>query len=139
MENMENPKIRPVLELRVALTASDFEIIKIFYIEGLGLDPAQFWNNEQGQAFILEMGKATLEIFDEEQAKTVDRIEVGSRCSGPIRFALQVSDLEKAKQRLLDHGYELLNDEVLTPWNDRNIRIQDPEGMQITLFQRLGE
>jgi catechol 2,3-dioxygenase-like lactoylglutathione lyase family enzyme len=128
----------PILELRVALTTGDYERLVKFYTDGLGLEPAQLWNNGQGQALILDMGRATLEIFDETQAQTVDQIEAGQRISGQIRFALQVPDLEAAMQRLLAHGALLVHPPVITPWGDRNVRLQDPDGMQITLFQPLG-
>jgi len=82
------------------------------------------------------MGSATLEIFDETQADSVDQIEAGKRISGKIRFALQVSDLDEALQRLLAHGAIMIHPPVLTPWGDKNVRLQDPEGMQITLFQK---
>ena len=127
---------KPVLELRVALTVSDFERSVKFYTEGLGLEPADIWNNGQGQALILEMGQATLEIFDETQAQTIDQIEAEKRVSGQIRFALQVPDLNAAMERLLAHGATLVHPPVTTPWGDFNVRLQDPDGMQITLFQK---
>ena len=80
-----------------------------FYCDGLGIEPDAIWDNGQGQALVLDMGKATLEIFDEAQAETIDRIEVGQRVSGPIRFALQVPDLEAAIERLLAHGATLVH------------------------------
>jgi predicted enzyme related to lactoylglutathione lyase len=126
----------PVLELRVALTVSDFERSVKFYSEGLGLEPADIWNNGQGQALILEMGKATLEVFDETQAQTIDQIEAERRISGQIRFALQVPDLKAAMERLFVHGATLVHAPVTTPWGDLNVRLQDPDGMQITLFQK---
>ena len=82
------------------------------------------------------MGKATLEVFDEKQAWTIDQIEVGRRVSGQIRFALQVPDLKAAISRLQVHGATLVHPPVLTPWGDLNVRFQDPDGMQITLYQR---
>ena len=82
------------------------------------------------------MGKATLEVFDEMQAQTIDHIEVGRRISGQIRFALQVPDLNAAIQRLLAHGATVVHPAVVTPWGDHNVRLQDPDGMQITLFQK---
>ena len=115
---------------------SDFERSVKFYSEGLGLEPADIWNNGQGQALILEMGQATLEIFDETQAQTIDQIEVEQRISGQIRFALQVPDLKTAMERLLAHGATLVHPPVTTPWGDFNVRLQDPDGMQITLFQK---
>src|SRR5689334_18372756 len=88
-------------ELRVAVTTNDYDRLVKFYCIGLGLEPAQIWNNGEGKALILDMGRATLEIFDEEQAKTIDHIEAGRRVSGQIRFALQVPDLKAATERLL--------------------------------------
>jgi len=130
----QNPNY-PIIELRVALTTGDYERLVKFYCQGLGIEPAQFWNNGQGRALILEMGQATLEIFDETQAQTIDQIEAGQRLSGPIRFALQVPDLQVAMERLLAHGATLVHPPVVTPWGDYNVRLQDPDGMQITLFQ----
>lgn len=125
----------PVLELRVALTSRDYERIVAFYCEGLGLEPAALWQNGEGHALILDMGKATLELFDEAQAETIDNLEAGKRVSGPIRFALQVPDLHAAMERLLAYGATLVHPPVMTPWGDYNVRLQDPDGMQVTLFQ----
>jgi len=110
-----------------------------FYCDGLGIQPAAVWNNGQGKALMLEMGRATLEIFDEVQAETIDRIEAGKRLSGQIRFALQVPDLTAAIDRFLAHGAILVHQPVMTPWGDRNVRLQDPDGMQITLFEAAKE
>jgi len=125
----------PIHELRIALTTSDYERLVKFYCDGLGIEPAAIWNNGQGQALVLNMGKATLEIFDEAQAEAIDQIEVGRRVSGQIRFALQVPDLKAAMERLLAHGATLVHPPITTPWGDYNVRLQDPDGMQITLFQ----
>lgn len=126
----------PVLELRVAVTTSDYERMTKFYFEALGMTPTQMWNNGDGHAVILDMGKATFEIFDEAQAETIDQIEIGKRLSGPIRFAFQVPDLKSAVERLLAHGAIIVHPPILTPWGDLNARIQDPDGIQITLFQK---
>ena len=125
----------PVLELRLALTTGDFERLVKFYCAGLGIEPAQIWNNDPGRALMLEMGRATLEIFDETQAQTIDQLEAGRRVSGQVRLALRVPDLLSAMDRLLAHGATLVHPPVITPWGDYNVRLQDPDGMQITLFQ----
>jgi uncharacterized glyoxalase superfamily protein PhnB len=128
---------RPVMELRVALTAREYERLVRFYCDGLGLETTQVWPSDQGRAVILDMGQATLEIFDEKQATTIDRLEAGRRLSGQIRFALQVPDLKAAMERLLSNGAILVHPPVVTPWGDYNVRLQDPDGMQVTLFQVL--
>jgi len=125
----------PILELRVALTTSDYERLVKFYCDGLGIEPAQIWHNDQGKAMVLDMGHAALEIFDETQAETIDQLEAGKRLSGQVRFALQVPDLKAAMERLLAHGARLVHPPVMTPWGDHNVRLEDPDGMQITLFQ----
>ena len=126
---------KPVFELRIAMTTHDYERLTKFYCEGLGLEPTAIWNNDQGKALLLDMGNATLELFDEAQAEVIDQMEAGQRISGQIRFALQVPDLKAAIERLIDHGATLIHPPVITPWGDYNVRLQDPDGMQITLFQ----
>jgi methylmalonyl-CoA/ethylmalonyl-CoA epimerase len=125
----------PVLALRVALTTEEYERMVKFYCDGLGLEPSQVWPEEQGRATVLDLGRATLEIFDEQQAQTIDEIEVGRRVSERIRFALQVPDLDIALERCLQYGATLVHSPVVTPWGDRNARLQDPDGMQVTLYQ----
>ena len=124
-----------ILELRVAITTQDYERLVKFYCLGLGIEPAAVWNNDGGKALMLNMGNATLEIFDERQAEVIDELEVGKRVSGHIRFALQVPNLKSAMERMLANGATLVHEPVLTPWGDTNVRLQDPDGMQITLFQ----
>jgi predicted enzyme related to lactoylglutathione lyase len=124
-----------ILELRVAITTQDYDRLVKFYCLGLGIEPAAIWNNDGGKALMLNMGNATLEIFDERQAEVVDDLEVGKRVSGQIRFALQVPDLKDTMERMLANGATLVHEPVMTPWGDYNVRLQDPDGMQITLFQ----
>jgi methylmalonyl-CoA/ethylmalonyl-CoA epimerase len=124
-----------ILELRVAITSEDFSRLANFYLEGLGLSPSLQWPEDQGKALVLDLGRATLEVFDEKQADTVDQLEVGKRVSGKIRFALQVPDLDAAVDRLHKFGAKLVSSPVETPWGDRTARFEDPEGMQITLYQ----
>lgn len=124
-----------IFELRVAITTQDYDRLVKFYCLGLGIEPAAVWNNDGGKALMLNMGNATLEIFDERQAEVIDELEVGKRVSGQIRFALQVPDLKAAMERMLANGATLVHEPVLTPWGDYNVRLQDPDGMQITLYQ----
>lgn len=125
----------PVLEFRVALTSVDYDRLVSFYATGLGLDPAADWTSENGRALLLELGRGTLELFDEQQAGYVDGLEAGERVSGRVRFALRVPDLQAAMDRLLAHGATLVHPPVVTPWGDYNVRLQDPDGMQVTLFE----
>lgn len=126
----------PVLELRVALTTVDYDRLLRFYCAGLGIEPAELWT-DQGRGALLEMGRATLEIFDETHAAAVDQIEAGGRVSGQVRFAIEVPDVQAAMERLVANGATVVHPPVTTPWRHRNVRLQDPDGMQVTLFQVL--
>ncbi len=127
--------VSSILQLRIALTTAEYDRLVRFYCDALGIEPAASWSNDGGRAVMLEMGQATLELFDELQAVAIDRIEAGQRLSGPVRLALQVPDLDQAVERLRAHGVSLVHSPVVTPWGDRNVRVQDPDGLQITLFQ----
>ena len=107
--------IPPILQLRVAVTTPDYERLVRFYCIGLGIEPAAVWNNDGGKALMLDMGSATLEIFDERQAEVIDTLEAGKRVSGQIRFALQVPDLDAAIERMLANGATLVHEAVVTP------------------------
>jgi hypothetical protein len=49
-ETAANP---PVMESRVALTTDEFERLASLYREGLGLEPAQGWPEDQGRTLSL--------------------------------------------------------------------------------------
>ncbi len=125
----------PILELRVTMTTGDYERLVKFYCEGLGIQPAEDYSDDVGKALLLDMGRATLELIDEAQAQSIDRIEAGQRVSGQIRFAIRVPELQAAMDKMLAHGARLVHQPVITPWGDHNVRLQDPDGMQITLFE----
>jgi len=123
-----------VTELRVALTVEDFDRAVAFYRDALGLEQIADWSSATGRVVVLEAGRATLELFDAAQAESVDAIEAGRRVSGPVRLALRVADSGDMAERLVAAGAERVAPPVITPWGDRNARVQAPDGMQVTLF-----
>jgi catechol 2,3-dioxygenase-like lactoylglutathione lyase family enzyme len=129
--------VSEVTEFRVALTVPDFDRAVAFYRDALGLDQVADWSSAEGRVVLLDAGRATLEVFDEAQAATVDRIEVGRRVSGTVRFAFDVPDSEGTARRLVEAGAEEMAPAVTTPWGDRNVRVQAPDGTQLTLFTTL--
>lgn len=124
----------PVKELRVALTVADFDEALAFYRDALGLEQIADWSGENGRVVLLSAGRASIELFDEAQAATVDEIEAGRRVSGNVRLALEVADSDETALRLVRAGGQEVAAPVDTPWGDRNARVQAPDGMQLTLF-----
>ncbi len=123
-----------VTELRVALTVPDFDQALAFYRDALGLEQLADWSSGSGRVVVLDAGRATLELFDTAQAESVDAIEAGRRVSGTVRLALRVEDSEDTAARLVAAGAARVAPPVVTPWGDRNARVQAPDGMQLTLF-----
>ena len=122
------------MEVRVVLTVPDFDQAVAFYRDALGFEQIADWSGEDGRVILLEAGRATIELFDERQAESVDRIEAGRRVSGPVRLAFEVTDLDSAMERLVAAGAEPMADPVVPPWGGRNSRLRTPDGLQLTLF-----
>ena len=118
----------------MALTVPDFDEALAFYRDSLGLVQIADWSTDGGRVILLEAGRATLELFDEAQAATVDQIEAGSRVSGSVRFALEVADSESTADALVAASAERVAPPVSPPWGGRNARVRAPDGMQLTLF-----
>jgi methylmalonyl-CoA/ethylmalonyl-CoA epimerase len=121
-------------EVRIALTVDDLDRAAAFYRDVLHLPELEAWDRPDGRGLILDAGRATLELFDQQQAETLDRIEVGRRVSGVVRFALHVDDPDAATEELVAAGATLEHETVQTWWGDRNARVRAPDGMQLTLF-----
>jgi len=124
----------PVRELRVAVTADDYDEALRFYRDALGLPVVETWENQGGSGAILDAGRATLEVLSRSQVEYVDEVEAGGVSSGPVRFALEVDDSVEAAERLEAAGAARLGGPVVTPWQHRNVRLRAPDGMQLTLF-----
>jgi lactoylglutathione lyase len=126
-----------VRELRLVVTAEDYDEALRFYRDVLGLEERDAYNSPDGRVTILEAGRATLELADANQAEFIDRVEVGRRVAGHIRVAFEVDDSEETTRRLAAAGADVIAEPTRTPWNSLNARLAAPAGLQLTLFQEL--
>jgi lactoylglutathione lyase len=124
----------PVHELRLVVTANDFDEAVRFYRDVLGLPERASYASADGRVVILEAGRATLEIADPAQADFIDAVEVGRRVAGHIRVAFEVDDSGETTARLVAAGATLLAGPTRTPWQSDNARLEAPAGLQLTLF-----
>lgn len=126
-----------VHELRLVVTAKDYEKALHFYRDVLGLKERAAFVSEGGHVTILEAGKATLELVDSHHAEFIDELEVGRRVAGHIRVAFKVDDSPGVTQTLQAAGARVLAEARRTPWNSLNARLEGPAGLQLTLFTEL--
>jgi len=128
------PGTDPVREMRLVVTADDFDEAVRFYRDVLGLVERESYSSPDGRVVILEAGIATLEIADQAQAEFIDRVEVGRRVAGHIRVAFEVADSAATTRRLEAAGATVLAEVTRTPWQSDNARLEGPAGLQLTLF-----
>jgi lactoylglutathione lyase len=126
-----------VLELRLVVTAPDYDEALRFYRDELGLEELGAFDDGAGRVAILGAGRATLELSDVPHAEHIDQLEVGRRVAGQIRVAFQVPDAQALTDRLVGAGATLVAPPVETPWRSLNSRLEGPAGLQLTLFQEL--
>lgn len=124
-------------ELRLVVTAEDYDQALAFYRDALGLTTLESYTERGGHVTILDAGRATLEINDPVYAAYIDDVEVGDRVAGHIRVAFGVEDCAGATERLVAHGARLIAAPTRTPWDSLNSRLDAPADLQLTLFTDL--
>jgi lactoylglutathione lyase len=132
---MVAPTAPTVQELRLVVTAPDFDEAVRVYRDVLGLDELHAVSSPGGRVVILDAGRATLEIADPPHAAYIDQLEVGrDGVAGHLRVAFGVRDVDTATSELTDAGVAVLASPTATPWGTRNARLEGPAGLQLTLF-----
>ena len=127
-----------VRELRLVVTAEDYDEALRFYRDVLGLRERAAYTSPGGRVVILEAGVATLELTDPPHAAFIDEVEVGRRVAGHIRVAFEVDDSRASSAELAAAGATVIAEPTVTPWNSLNARLEAPAGLQLTLFTELG-
>jgi lactoylglutathione lyase len=128
------PGMPNVSQLRLVVTAPDYEEALRFYRDVLGMPEEAAFSVEGGHVTILDAGRATLEITDPVHAAYIDEVEVGRRVAGHIRVALEVEDSAATTETLAAAGATVIAAPTRTPWDSLNARLEGPAGLQLTLF-----
>ncbi|HZR94788.1 MAG TPA: VOC family protein [Gaiellaceae bacterium] len=123
------------MELRLVLTVDDWDAAVALYRDALGLREREMWLGEgDAKGVLLDAGEATLEVVNEGHAASIDEIEVGRRIAPKVRVAFRVDDSDASAERLEAAGARRIAGPVVTPWQDKNVRLEAPDGTQLTLF-----
>jgi predicted enzyme related to lactoylglutathione lyase/uncharacterized protein YciI len=128
------PAIR---QLRLVVTADDYDTALAFYRDTLGLRQEAAFAAAGGHVTILDAGRATLELTDPVHAAYIDEVEVGRRVAGHIRVAFEVGDASEATRTLTAAGATLIAPPTRTPWDSLNARLDGPAGLHLTIFEEL--
>ncbi len=129
------PRVR---QLRLVVTAEDYDAALTFYRDVLGLPEEESYQGEDGaRVAILDAGRATLELSNPAQVRMIDRVEAEGRRSDRLRVALEVDDSAAVTDRAVEEGAELIATPRETPWRSLNSRVRGPARLQLTFFQEL--
>jgi catechol 2,3-dioxygenase-like lactoylglutathione lyase family enzyme len=128
----------PVRELRLVVTAPDYDEALRFYRDVLGLPLIAEFESPGGHVVLLDGGRATLELMDDVNAAYVDEVEVGRRVAGHVRVAFQVDDVAAATAAAETGGARVIAPPTRTPWESLNARLEARDGLQLTLFEEPG-
>ncbi len=126
-----------VLQLRLVVEAEDFDDAVAFYRDVLGLGEEFAVSEGDAHVVALRAGRATLEIVNPAQRRLIDELEVGHEVSRKFRVAFEVTDADDATEVAVAGGATMLAPPIETPWRSRNVRLEAPAGLQITLFEEL--
>jgi len=117
-----------VSEFRLKLYSKDFAAMRKFYKETLGFAVLNEWDRgETDQGVMFQVGSAVLEVLTPESAY---QPIVGSGLS------LEVPDVRELWEQLKDQAPVVfeLRDNL---WGDTSFCITDPEGFEITFFEKI--
>ena len=128
------PRMPNVTQLRLVVTAPDYDEALRFYRDVLGMPEEAAFAVEGGRVTILDAGRATLELTDPVHAEYIDEVEVGRRVAGHIRVALEVDDSAAVTETAAAAGATVIAEPTRTPWDSLNARLEGPAGLQLTLF-----
>ena len=129
-----------VLQMRLVVETDDYDEALRFYRDVLGAEQELQIHGDDGEKVtILQVGRATLELSNPAQVDMIDRVEVGRRVSPKLRVAFEVADADGTTQQLVEAGAELVAAPTRTPWDSLNSRLEAPAGLQLTLFEELGD
>ena len=123
-----------VTEMRLVVTADDYDAALTFFRDALGLRVAANYDSDDGRATLLDAGRAMLELFDPAQREHIDQVEVGRRVAGHIRVAFEVEDASATTDTLSVAGAEVVAPPTQTPWGSVNARLETPVALHVTLF-----
>jgi catechol 2,3-dioxygenase-like lactoylglutathione lyase family enzyme len=125
-------------ELRFCLRVDDFDTALAQYRDGLGMQVVDEWTHPDGQrGALFGVVPAALEIFDGPQADLVDAVEAGEPLGRDHGLRVEVADLP-ALERLAAvleaagatrHPVGI----VETPWEQTCLRLDLPDGEQMTI------
>lgn len=120
--------ILPTGQFRFVFTAGDYPASLAFYRDGLGLPVDHDWDYgpaDRGTVFLA--GGGMIEIF--APAPGVQRLPPQG-----ISMSIEVESADAWYQRARERGLKVIAEPATYPWGHRIVRLEDPDGIAVSLF-----
>ena len=129
-----------ILSLKTMLRCRDLAASRRFYVDLLGLDVVEEWNDPGDKGCIVAFGAGAgfLELLAVDPAHPKHRAAlVDLVASDKIELQIRVDSVDAWANRL-DGSIEM-EEPVTRPWGNRYLWVRDPDGVRVALFQEPGE
>ena len=118
-------------DLRVLISAKDYDETLAFYGELLGLPIAESWDDPDGRGTLFSAADGKIEVFEANAHHPAHAIE-------GVRLGIEVPDAQALHDRVVAHGVKIVEAIDDRPWKHRSFTIDDPNGLALTFFHVIG-
>jgi catechol 2,3-dioxygenase-like lactoylglutathione lyase family enzyme len=123
-----------LLSLKTVIRCADFDCARDFYTRVLGLPVAEEWSETEGRGAVFPIGGGYLEIYAMTTADPRYRPAFREAVpSDKIDVQLRTTSLDEWVERL--RGLWPFDGPAALPWGQRWIRLRDPDGLLIALYE----
>jgi predicted enzyme related to lactoylglutathione lyase len=122
------PAYAPAMaDLRVLISAKDYEETLAFYGELLQLPIAESWDDPDGRGTLFGAASGFIEVFEANEHHPAHAVE-------GVRLAIEVADAQTIHDRVAARGVAITEAIDDRPWKHRSFTIDDPNGLALTFF-----
>ena len=125
-----------ILSLKTMLRCRDLPASRRFYVDLLGLDVVEEWDDPDDKGCIVGFGSGGgfLEMLAVDADHAKHQPAFGERAvNDKIELQIRVDSVDAWAERL-DGSIEL-EGPITRPWGNRYLWIRDPDGVRVALFQ----
>ncbi len=120
--------VLPNGQFRVVFTANDYQASLAFYRDDLGLQIDHDWDYGPGdRGTVFKAGTGLIEIFGRAPGLEVHRPQ-------GMGLLIQVEDADQWLKRARERRLTVVQEPVTYSWGHRILRLQDPDGIIVSLF-----
>jgi catechol 2,3-dioxygenase-like lactoylglutathione lyase family enzyme len=117
-------------DLRVLISAKDYEETLAFYRELLELPIADSWDDPDGRGTLFAAAGGFIEVFEANEHHPAHGVE-------GVRLAIEVADAQTIHDRVASRGISITETIDDRPWKHRSFTIDDPNGLALTFFNTI--